>query len=349
MGTFLDSHDPWHEKDNKNRKKLNKNNPGNGECHKITQKIPHKSAIPNKQLTTKEIMELFQEPNKNEVNSPNSPQTQQNKAEVELKQREIALREMEATTERLRVTNHIALEQTKAKRKAEKEEMKREFRKFTSEMSQQNRRPNVILEVPLNEIRGQIQDIFDGSIPEQIIPCLQRFEKFIRIMGWTESESLASLIFCLPKNVISCLPQKLKDLTTYQEAKKVLQETYITNLIIHENLRKLMNVQQEKEESLEEYFDKVEAISHVAFCRGVDNSNVTPYAFCRGLREISLKQHTLRMQPETLIDAYNAAKAEAKILGYSESWEKKNILNQGNFLTVPGVGTLRPTTGRGRN
>ena len=88
---------------------------------------------------------------------------------------------------------------------------------------------------------------------------------------------------------------------------------------------------------------------NVAFCRGVDSSNVTPYAFCRGLKEINLKQHTLRMQPETLIDAYNAAKAEARILGYSESWEKKNISNQGNFLTVPGVGTLRPTTGRGRN
>ena len=248
-----------------NEEKLKINDSGNEECRKITQEIPHKSVIPNRQLTTKEIMELFQEPTKNEVNSSNSPQTQQNKAEIELKQREIALREMEATTERLRVTNHFAIEQTKAQRKAEKEEMKREFRKFTSEMSQQNRRSNVILEVPLSEIRGQIQGIFDGSIPEQIIPCLQKFERFIRIMGWTESESLASLIFCLPENVISCLPKKLKDLTTYQEAKKLLHETYITNLIIHENLRNLMNVQQEEEESLEEYFDKVEAISQCCF------------------------------------------------------------------------------------
>ena len=256
-------------------------------------------------------------------------------------------REVRAEREREEIRDFQKEREVRAER--EREEIRdfelNRLREMSQQYLQQNCQPGATLTLEMSDL-----PTFDGSIPENIFPFLQRFENILRIMKWTEPESLAWLESCVTENVVCCLPTRLIHLTTYKEAKELLKKTYLTDMVVYKNLQTLMNVQQEEGETLNDFYCRVQDISNVVFCRGIDDLNMTTHAFCRGLIDIRIRQQTLRTKPATLLDAFNVAKEEAVVLeDCYAAWGEENYWNQENYRMVPGVGTSCPTTGWGRN
>ena len=275
----------------------------------------------------------------------------QRDAEIENKRRELALREQEAATERLRLEQTFALKQAKERRKAQESAQRIQER---NQMNASMNAGNAFANTRGTTATLDLKDLptFNGNPPEDIIDFFAALEKFSLRMQWDDAATLAQLQTLLTSSAYATFQALFRPNTTYQEIKTQLLNHYITAEFKHDKFTDLKLCKQKPNQNLNEYYAEFTRLAKVILHNYNENDPLpdptnpplashTPMVFAEGLYNPDLKFHVKRMEPRSVDHAFHLAMREARVLeldqtpGQSGTKPISSSQQQSNFVPTP--------------
>ena len=244
--------------------------------------------------------------------------------EIENKRRELAIREQEIATERLRLEQTFALKQAKEQRKAQEQA---QYRQERNQMNASMNAGNAFANTRGTTATLDMNDLptFNGNPPEQIIDFFAGLEKFAVKMHWEEEAVLSQLQTLLSHTALAVFNGLYHPGITYQEIKTQLLNHYITADFKHDKFTDLKLCKQKPNQNINEYYNEFIELAQVILHNYNPNApppdptnpplaSHTPMVFAEGLSHPAIKFHVKRQDPRSVDEAFHFAIREARVL-----------------------------------
>lgn len=149
---------------------------------------------------------------------------------------------------------------------------------------------------------------FDGSKEQNVEDFLHSFECYSNFADWNERKKTRALMSMLVDNAARWLQrQELPDDIAYADLVQMIRDKYNLTPAQRFHLRnELSSIKQHQDEPVDEYAERIEQLCNKI---RLDDPDIQTHHFVTGLKP-NIRQHVIRVQPDDMEAALNAARAE---------------------------------------